>query len=55
MVNRAGQSTTEYILMLSVLTIIGIWIMKAMIGNSSGQGGAVNTASKTAADKIAND
>jgi len=36
-----GQSSTEFILVMLLLTLIGVWIMKTMIG-SDGSGGAVN-------------
>ena len=53
MVNSKGQTLTEYILMLACMTVIGLMIMKAMVGNVKGTGGAINKMTNNAAKKIA--
>ncbi len=49
--NRHGQSTSEFVLILAGLTLIGILLMYALVG-PSGQYGYVNVAEKIASDKI---
>ena len=56
MVKRpAGQGVTEYILMLAAMTLLGLWILKSLVGNTKGTGGTVRTVSETTTKKIAQD
>jgi hypothetical protein len=48
----SGQTITEFVLMLSLLTAIGLLLMYGLIGGN-GQGGAVHNMSDNAARKIA--
>ena len=52
MVGRSGQSATEFIVMLGFLTLIGLWIMNALIG-PDGNSGAVTVMQVNGATKIA--
>jgi hypothetical protein len=56
MVNRDGQAITEYILMLGIMTLIGLWIMRGLTGNSlQGNSGALAQMDRKATRNIAND
>ena len=50
----AGQTVTEYILMLAILTTIGIWIFNRFAPHE-GRSGAVKNMSQNAAEQIAKD
>jgi hypothetical protein len=49
-----GQAVTEFILMLALLSLIGLWIMRAMIG-PKGDSGGLAVMRATGVQKIADD
>ncbi len=58
--SRSGQTTSEYVVVLAILTLIGIYLMHTMIGQDWRTGkdtrdGAIFSAGGSAADKIAQD
>ena len=56
MVKERGQTMTEFILLLAILTLVGAWLMNVFVGGSSGTGGAIrnpNGLEKTGITKIA--
>lgn len=56
MVNRRGQALTEYILMMAIMTVIGLWIMRGLSGNTlRGNSGALANMTKKETRNIAND
>jgi hypothetical protein len=53
---KLGQTTMEYLLMLSFLTGIGLLIMRSMIGTEQpSPGGAVKSMTQNSVQKIADD
>ena len=52
---EAGQATSEFLLMLFLMTAIGIFIMETMAGQFHSAGGAANAMSQKAVDSIAKD
>jgi hypothetical protein len=53
MVSR-GQTTTEFVLMMMLMTLIGAFMMERLTGNH-GRGGAVTTMTRQMVPKIAQD
>jgi hypothetical protein len=51
----SGQGVSEYILMLAAITLLGVWIMKSLVGNLKGTGGTVASVSTSTTKKIASD
>jgi hypothetical protein len=55
-VRKSGQGLTEYMLMLGLLTVIGILIMKSMLGSEAAPNtGAIGSMQQDGAKAIAND
>ena len=54
MVNRRGQATAEWILMLAFFTLIGVFLMKYLAGPSNSSN-AIGKMSQNAATNIAKD
>ena len=56
MVGRRGQSMTEFLVVLAILTAVGFLIMYQMAGtDGSGTGGAIDAMAHHASDKIVAD
>jgi len=49
-----GQATTEFILVLGILTLIGIFLMSTLIGPDN-HSGAVGSMAQTASQVVQND
>jgi hypothetical protein len=58
-INERGQNTTEYLFMLALMTVVGLLIMKSMIGTDhgpqAGTGGAITKMAEKSAKSIADD
>lgn len=53
---QLGQGMTEYVLMLALLTALGLYLTRKMIGNpTQATGGAVGSMTVNVSKKIAND
>jgi hypothetical protein len=54
MVNAHGHATSEFVIVLALLTILGIFFMNSLVG-PNGQSGAVNPMQQNAVHKVAKD
>lgn len=54
MVGARGQSMSEFVIMLALLTVVGLVIMQRMLGTSANPG-AIDSMAQHASDKIVAD